>query len=176
MANSHPFLQTWILQTEAWDYTLLGWPSIQELRKKGTGHQTFSGGKKGASVGSLREESFVPGVQPQPRMSPSARQGVIPASGLVGTSETSCWLLTHRECWPNIWPDYRYPQIHVALFAEEWVQVKSSMSLLLENGFSSLPHHFWLSYCLFFLAPLPSHSSLLTQSVKSKRCSSASMS
>lgn len=43
-------------------------------------------------MGSFVEQSFAPGMQPHPGMSLHARQGVIPGSGLVGTSEASCWL------------------------------------------------------------------------------------
>lgn len=45
------------------------------------------GGKRGASVGSFIEESFAPGTSTQT----SARQGVLPVPGLVGTSEASYW-------------------------------------------------------------------------------------
>lgn len=35
-------------------------------------------------------ELLAPGIEPQPRMSLSAWQGVIPVSGLVGAFDTSC--------------------------------------------------------------------------------------
>lgn len=52
--------------------------------------QDLFGGKRGASVSSSVEESCAPAMEPQLRISPSARQGVLLVSGLVGTSEASC--------------------------------------------------------------------------------------
>lgn len=95
--------QAYIFQTETWGYILLGDLVFRISERKGLATRPVWR-QEGNYCRFICRRSFAPGIKPQPRILPSAMQGVILASGLVGTSESSCWfcLLTCGQRRPNI--------------------------------------------------------------------------